>query len=227
MKKTLQFLWESSNPVDDGLETITEATEGKPKKYYLQGPFLMANRENRNSRIYDLDECKKEVDRYRREYIDTNRAVGELGHPVDSISINEKNCCHRIVEMTQDGNLFYGKTLVLPTDSGKTVMGLLEGGTRIGISTRGLGKLTEKNGVNYVSDFHLICLDLVLDPSAAPALLDCVLESRQWIVDTENFDESIKNLKRSVDVLPVKESREYAAKKFMEWFNALKCGARF
>lgn len=228
MKKSLSFLWESHDP-EHGLETITEASEdkSKPKQYYLQGPFLMAEQKNKNGRVYDLEECKKEVERYKKEYIDTNRAIGELGHPKDSITVNERNGCHRIVDMVQDGNLFYGKTLILPTESGKIVQGYLDGGTKMGISTRGLGKLTERNGTNYVSDFHLVCLDLVLDPSAAPALLDCVLESRQWLVDTENFDESIKQLKKSVDVLPVKESQEYAARKFKEWFNALKCGARF
>ena len=139
MKKSLSFLWESHDP-EHGLETITEASEdkSKPKQYYLQGPFLMAEQKNKNGRVYDLEECKKEVERYKKEYIDTNRAIGELGHPKDSITVNERNGCHRIVDMVQDGNLFYGKTLILPTESGKIVQGYLDGGTKMGISTRGL-----------------------------------------------------------------------------------------
>ena len=107
MKKSLSFLWESHDP-EHGLETITEASEdkSKPKKYYLQGPFLMAEQKNKNGRVYDLEECKKEVERYKKEYIDTNRAIGELGHPKDSITVNERNGCHRIVDMVQDGNLY-------------------------------------------------------------------------------------------------------------------------
>lgn len=222
MSGYLNLLRESQN---SQLEYICEEQNiGSGKTHYLQGPFMMAEQPNKNHRIYKLDEMISEVDRYTKLYINENRAVGELNHPANSTEVNPANACHMVVEMHRDGNLFYGKTKILSTDAGKCVQALLSDGVKLGISSRALGKLTPQGENNLVENFHLICLDLVMEPSA-PAMLESVLESKQYLLDDAGriVEAAYNEFEKSSKHLPPKgEERDvYVAEAFKKFFNVL------
>ena len=144
--------------VFETVDFITEENDGK-KTLYIQGPFLQTERKNRNGRVYLKETMRKEVDRYTEEYINKNRAFGELGHP-DTPSINLDRVSHMIVGLHESGNDWIGKAKILDTPFGTIVKNLIEGGAQLGVSSRGMGSLKSQNGVNVVQDdFHLATAD--------------------------------------------------------------------
>ena len=155
----------------DEVKYLTEESNGV-KNLYIQGPFLVAEAKNRNGRIYEAHIMKREVGRYNEEYVDKNRAFGELGHP-DGPSINLDRVSHLITNLTQEGNVWIGKAKILETPMGKIAKSLIEGGGSVGVSSRGMGSLVSRNGVNYVQpDFYLAtAADIVADPSAPGAFV--------------------------------------------------------
>ena len=157
---------------------ITEADN--KKNYSIEGPFIECDVKNKNGRIYPLPIAEVTVDKYKREMIDTNRALGELEHP-ETVSINPERTVIKISELSQQGNIFYGKAIVLDTHLGKTVLKpLMDENVKIGVSTRGLGSM---KGDIVQSDFELIAIDVVLDPSAPSAFVDGIIESKkEWLV---------------------------------------------
>lgn len=222
MSGYLNLLSEAQN---SELEYVCEEQNmGSGRTHYLKGPFMMAEQPNKNHRIYKLDEMVQEVKRYDEKYIKENRAVGELNHPANSTEVNPANACHMVVEMHQDGNMFYGKTKILSTDAGKCVQALLSDGVRLGISSRALGKLVPQGENNLVENFHLICLDLVMEPSA-PAMLEAVLESKQYILDDAGriVEAAYADFEKSSRHLPPKgEERDaYVAEAFKKFFDVL------
>jgi len=169
-----------SEYVEQELEVITEATESG-KNYFIEGVFAQADRPNRNRRIYSKQVMEKAVHKYDTEQVKTGRAVGELNHP-EGPSINLDKVSHRITALEWKGNDVVGKAHILDTPMGKIVKGLLDGGVKLGVSTRGMGSLEEKNGIMYVKDdFHLSTVDIVQDPSAPDAFVNGIMEGVEWI----------------------------------------------
>jgi hypothetical protein len=152
---------------DDPLALITESDSKGVKHLYIQGPFAVAGVKNKNGRIYHPELMEKVIQRYDTDYIKTNRALGELSHPSDRLSVDYERATHLITEMKNDGNgVYIGKAKVLKTPMGKVLEGLLESGVAIGVSTRGAGSLVEANGVKTVgNDFMMTAVDVVSDPS--------------------------------------------------------------
>ena len=130
----------------EAVELLTEETDGK-KSYFITGPFLQGDRKNRNGRIYESRILAKEVARYNENFIQRNRALGELGHP-DGPTVNLDRVSHNIVELYQDGSDFIGKAKILNTPMGKIAEGLLSDGVQLGASSRGMGSLVQREGVN-------------------------------------------------------------------------------
>lgn len=153
------------------------------KDHFIQGIFMQAEKKNRNGRVYPHGVLSKEVDRYNREYVNKNRAFGELGHP-DSPTINLDRVSHMITKLYPDGNNFVGKAKILDTPNGKIVKSLLDGGASLGVSTRGVGSLKPANGFQLVQDdFHLAtAADIVADPSAPDAFVRGIMENAEWIL---------------------------------------------
>ena len=135
----------------ENVRYIRESTEDGKKHLYIEGPFLVGEEVNRNRRKYKIDTLREEVKRYTGEYINTNRALGELGHP-DNPSINLDRVSHMITKLYPDGTNFVGKAKILDTPMGNTVKGLLDGGVTLGVSTRGVGSLKPHNGYQLVQD---------------------------------------------------------------------------
>jgi hypothetical protein len=164
--------------------SITEGKNGK-KETYIEGIFMQAEGQNRNGRVYTREVLTAAVDKYNNEQVRTGRAVGELNHP-EGPSINLDKVSHRITELKWEGNNVVGKALILDTPMGKVVKGLVEGGVQLGVSSRGMGSLETKNGVNYVKDdFHLSTVDIVQDPSAPNAFVNGIMEGVDWTMEDD------------------------------------------
>jgi hypothetical protein len=162
--------------------SIEEAKNGK-KNTFLEGVFMQAENKNKNGRIYTRQVLQGAVDRFVNEQVITGRAVGELNHP-DGPSINLDKVSHRITELKWDGNNVMGKALILDTPMGQIVKGLVEGGVQLGVSSRGMGSLAMRDGVNYVGeDFLLNTIDIVQDPSAPNAFVNGIMEGVSYEKD--------------------------------------------
>ena len=164
-------------------EYIEEAAGSGKKSLFIEGPFLVSERKNKNGRLYEYNTMKKEVHRYTEEYINRNRAFGELGHP-DSPTINLDRVAILIKSLREDGTQWIGKAKILDTPMGNIARQLIEGGAQLGVSSRGMGSLKNVNGVNVVqNDFYLAtAADIVADPSAPGAFVQGIMEGKEWML---------------------------------------------
>ena len=155
---------------------------------YLVGICQKSGTKNGNGRIYRKETLQREVENYQKA-IQERRALGELDHPDDSV-VNLKNCSHLMTKMWWDGESVMGKIEVLDTPSGKILKELVKAGVKLGISSRGLGSVNEKNGETIVEDdFQLICFDMVSEPSTPGAYLS----SGNMAATTVNLSPKIHN----------------------------------
>ncbi len=186
------------------LQYLTEAREDGGKNYYITGIFLQAEQVNKNGRIYRLPVMERAVQKYIETKINNRTAYGELGHP-QGPQINLDRVSHIITELKKDGNNFIGKARITDTPMGNIAKGLLESGANLGVSSRGLGSIKEKNGIMEVQDdFYLAtAADIVADPSAPNAFVKGILENVEWVYDAskdtwyqEKLDESKKRLRQ-------------------------------
>ena len=187
-------------------EYLIEEKNGK-KEYKIKGVFLQSNIKNRNGRVYPREILVREVNRYTKEFINKNRAFGELGHP-DGPTVNLERVCHMVKSLTPDGDNFIGEAKIMDTPYGKIVKGLIDEGAQLGVSSRGMGSIMNRNGINFVKDdFYLAtAADIVADPSAPDAFVEGIMESREWIwdsgvlkqVEIESWKKQIQEAKRTV-----------------------------
>ena len=186
------------------IEYITEAKEDGSKDHYIHGIFMQADKPNRNGRIYPLRIMEKAVQKYIESHIDQKRGYGELGHP-SGPQINLDRVSHMVTELKRDGSNFIGKARLTDTPRGNIAKGLLKSGANLGVSSRGLGSLKERDGIMEVQDdFHLAtAADIVADPSAPNAFVKGIMEGAEWVYDAssdswyqEKLHESRKQMKR-------------------------------
>ena len=191
---------------NDTLQCIIEKKEDGEKNYVIEGVFAQAENKNRNGRVYPKTILESAVNKYDKEQIQKNRAVGELNHP-EGPTVNLDKVSHRITEMKFEGNDVVGKAQILDTPMGKIVKGLLDGGVQLGVSTRGMGSLEQKNGAMVVKDdFILSTVDIVQDPSAPNAFVNGIMEGVDWVWDNgvlkaqviEKMETEIKNAPKPV-----------------------------
>ena len=169
--------------VEQELEVIAEAKKDGSKNYFIEGVFMQSNQKNKNGRVYEKKTLEKAVEKYVNEQVKTGRAVGELNHP-EGPTVNLDKVSHKINELRWQGSDVVGKASILKTPMGQIVEGLLEGGVKLGVSSRGMGSLVQKNGAQYVGDdFMLSTIDIVQDPSAPSAFVNGVMEGVEWVWD--------------------------------------------
>ena len=176
--ETLKLISEEIQDV----EYITEQKDNGKKNYKIKGIFMQADIKNRNGRVYPMEVLEKEVRRYTKENIAQKRAFGELGHP-EGPTINLERASHMITSLKPDGKNFIGEAKVLSTPMGEIVKNLMDEGAKLGVSSRGMGSLNQKNGANYVrNDFYLAtAADIVADPSAPNAFVEGIMEGKEWV----------------------------------------------
>jgi hypothetical protein len=220
----LKFLVEDMH---DGLDfMIEEKNRQGEQKLYITGPFLMAEQKNQNGRIYKLDEMVTEVNRYTDEMVKSRRAIGEMNHP-QSTEVNPVNACHLVTELKQNGNYFMGKSQVLNTPMGQLLKSLITDGIKMGISSRALGNINETSTAKEVSNFHLICLDVVHQPSVQNAMLESVMESREWMIKpdgsiVECAAKAFNTLKETLTTVPKHSTDNFLKEALMSFINKLK-----
>lgn len=194
---------------DSDIRYITEDANGN-KNYVIEGVYMQAEKKNRNGRVYTKEILESAVDKYIKERVSKNRAVGELNHP-KTPSINLDKVSHKITELKWSGNDVIGKATVLDTPMGRIVKGLIDGGVILGVSSRGMGNIENRNNASYVKDgFILSTIDIVEDPSAPDAFVNGIMEGVEWVWDNgvlktqciENYETEIKkaSIRRLVEV---------------------------
>ena len=168
--------------ISQDLNYLTEANENGKKGVYIEGIFMQADKQNKNGRMYPKSVMESALNDY-QALIKEKRSLGELGHPPNP-QINLNNVSHLITNLKFEGSDIVGKAKILDTPMGKIAQNFIEEGVRLGVSSRGLGSLKEKNGVNEVqNDFHLATVDIVADPSAPEAFVQGIMESAEWILE--------------------------------------------
>jgi len=210
--------------INESVEYIAEAREDGKKDYFIRGPFMQANLKNRNGRVYPAEVLQKEVDRYVNENVQKNRAYGELGHPT-SPTINLDRVSHMIKELTRDGDNFIGKAKIMTeTPMGRIVKNLMDEGASLGVSSRGMGSLKNKNGAAEVqNDFYLAtAADIVADPSAPDAFVEGIMEGKEWVWDNGVIREAtINDYKEVIKEAPSKDLTEAKLKVWSDFLSKL------
>ena len=208
---------------DHNIEFLTEKSENGSKRHFIEGVFMQSEEKNRNGRIYPKAIMEKAVDRYVTEQVKTGRAVGELNHP-EGPTINLDKVSHIIEGLDWKGNDVVGKARILETPMGNIVKGLLEGGVRLGVSTRGMGSLEEKNGVMYVKDdFYLSTVDIVQDPSAPTAFVNGIMEGVDWVWNNGMIQpQVIERMETEIKKASRKNLYEVQIREFKNFLSLLK-----
>jgi len=208
----------------ESVKYLTEASESGKKNLYIEGTFLVGDAVNKNNRMYEMRTLRSEVARYTKELIETNRALGELGHP-DTPSINLERVCHKIVSLKEDGNTFYGKALILDTPYGQIVKNFIENGVNLGVSSRALGSVAmTKEGYNLVQDDLRLATaaDIVADPSAPGAFVNGIMENKEWMFVEGRFVEAdFDNAKRQIQRASSKQIEAVALGLFENYLRKL------
>ena len=160
---------------------ITENKKTGGKDYKIQGIFAQAEKKNRNGRIYPMPIIEKAVSKYDTEQVQKGRAVGELNHP-EGPTVNLDKVSHKINKLEFQGNDVVGEASILNTPMGEVVKGLLDGGVTFGVSTRGMGSLSQRNNAMVVNDDYILnAVDIVQDPSAPGAFVNGIMEGVEWV----------------------------------------------
>ncbi len=207
---------------EENLQFITEDKDGE-KRYYIEGVFMQADVKNKNGRMYGSNMLAEKVEEYSKNFIEKNRAYGELGHPSNP-SINLERVSHRIISLRRDGSNFVGKAQVSSTPYGNIVKGLLEDGGKLGVSSRGLGSLMKENGILKVqSDFLIVTpADIVADPSAPDAFVEGIMEGREWVWDNGIIREkTVEDYKEIVEKTSSKDLKLMKLKLFEDFLSKL------
>jgi hypothetical protein len=210
--------------VDNNLDVLVEQKKNGEKDYFIEGVFMQSDQKNKNGRIYEKKVMESAVDKYVTEQVKTGRAVGELNHP-EGPTVNLDKVSHKITDLHWQGKDVVGKASILKTPMGKIVEGLLDGGVKLGVSSRGMGSLVSKNGVQYVgNDFMLATVDIVQDPSAPSAFVNGVMEGVEWVWDNgilQSRDiEAIETEIRSTSSKNLPEVEIRAFKNFLSKINS-------
>ena len=207
---------------DNELEVLTEEKNGK-KSYAIEGIFMQAESKNRNGRIYPRPVMEKAVDRYNQEQVVPGRAVGELNHP-EGPTVNLDKVSHKIESLNWQGNDVVGKATILATPMGEVVKGLLDGGVKLGVSTRGMGSLMRTNDAMVVKDdFLLNAVDIVQDPSAPSAFVNGIMEGVEWVWNNGIIEaQTIEKMETEIKKAPRADLYEAQVREFKNFLSLLK-----
>lgn len=204
---------------------VVEEKVGGKKNYFIEGVFLQSEITNRNNRMYQEGIMDREVGRYMKEYVEKNRAYGELGHP-DTPSINLDRVSHLIVDLRKEGTNYVGKAKILETPMGMIARGLLDGGANLGVSSRAMGSLkTNNEGVQIVQDDFMLstAADIVADPSAPDAFVRGIMEGKEWVfVDGKFVEQNIEGVRSFIKKTSSKQLEEAKILAFQHFLSKIR-----
>ena len=219
MTNTVKLISEEIQDV----EYICEEKDNGKKNYKIKGVFMQADIKNRNGRVYPYEILENEVKRYNKDYVGQNRAFGELGHP-EGPTVNLERASHMITSLIPDGKNFIGEAKILNTPMGNIVKSLMDEGAKLGVSSRGMGSLDQKNGANYVrKDFYLAtAADIVADPSAPNAFVQGIMEGKEWVWNNGSLVEAeLERQKRRINERVRKRQENENALEFIRFLKKL------
>lgn len=202
---------------------IVEQSKDGKKNYSIKGIFMQSDVKNKNGRIYPQNILQREVVRYNRDFINKNRAFGELGHP-EGPTVNLERVSHMIKSLYPDGNNFIGEAKILDTPYGKIVKSLIDEGASLGVSSRGMGTLQNTGNANLVKDDYYLATaaDIVADPSAPDAFVEGIMEGKEWVWDNGKLKEQdIDELKLQVERAQREQRAEINARVFESFLTKL------
>ena len=205
------------------VEYICEQKEDGKKNYAIKGIFMQADVKNRNGRVYPMEVLEREVAKYNKKFVNEKRAFGELGHP-DGPTVNLERVSHMITSLKPDGKNFIGEAKIMSTPMGEIVKNLMDEGAKLGVSSRGMGSLVQKNGANYVrDDFYLAtAADIVADPSAPNAFVEGIMEGKEWVWNHGALVEAhVAKLKTKFDVKKRQRQANVEALEFAKFLKML------
>ena len=208
---------------ENNIECLVEANEDGTKNHFIEGVFMQSEQKNRNGRVYPKQIMEKAVNKYVKEQVKTKRAVGELNHP-DGPTVNLDKVSHLIESLGWGGNDVVGKARILETPMGQIVKGLLDGGVQLGVSTRGMGSLEQRNGVMYVKDdFMLNTVDIVQDPSAPTAFVNGIMEGVEWVWNNGIVEaQVIEKMETEIKKAPRADLYETQVREFKNFLSLMK-----
>ena len=212
-----------SEHIEHNLELIVEEDKKGKKSYIIEGIFAQAEKENRNKRKYPLPVLQKAVGKYNKEFVSNGRSVGELNHP-SGPTINLDKVSHLVTEMNFQGNDVVGKAKILDTPNGTIAKQLLDGGVKLGVSTRGMGSLMNQNNVAVVKDDYILnAVDIVQDPSAPSAFVNGVMEGVEWVWNNGIIEaQTIEKMETEIKKAPRANLYETEVREFKNFLSILK-----
>ena len=202
---------------------ITEDKKTGKKNYAIEGVFAQAETKNRNGRIYPMPVMEKALGKYNNDQVTKGRAVGELNHP-EGPTVNLDTVSHKITELKFQGNDIVGKASILNTPMGEVVKGLLDGEVQFGVSTRGMGSLSQRNGVAVVNDDYILnAVDIVQDPSAPSAFVNGIMEGVEWVWNNGIIEaQTIERMETEIKKAPRADLYETQVREFKNFLSLLK-----
>lgn len=211
-------------PALDQFEYILEEKNTKgPSTLKIRGVYMESETVNKNQRVYDELDMRREVNRYIEEMVKSKRALGELNHPA-SAEVDLERACHMVTDLRWDNKAVIGESVVLSTPTGQIVRSLINDGVKVGMSSRALGQLTEQgNGINRVHEMRLIAVDCVADPSCSKAFVNGILESKQFIVRADGkYEELYDKFEKKISNLPKHDIQAYLREQVINFLSFLK-----
>ena len=208
---------------EEKIEYNTEAKENGQKDYKIKGVFMQGEIKNRNGRVYPMQVLDEQVEKYKDNYIEKNRAYGELGHP-SGPTINLERVSHMITDLYKDGNNYIGEAKIMDTPYGKIVKNLMDEGASLGVSSRGMGSLKQNGNSQVVQkDYHLAtAADIVADPSAPDAFVEGIMEGKEWIWDNGVLREAqINEYKEEIEKYSKTNMEKAKLKVFSDFLSKL------
>ena len=208
----------------ESVDFIVEEKDGK-KSLYIEGVFLQGDIKNRNGRLYPMETLRREVSRYNEGYVQSGRALGELGHP-DGPTVNLDRVSHKITSLKESGSNFIGKAKILSTPMGKIAESLISDGVKLGVSSRGIGSLRPtREGYSEVGEDFMLATaaDIVADPSAPDAFVSGIMEGKEWVWDGGILREKLaENTRRRINTLvSQRQLEEQKLDLFNDFLNSL------
>ena len=209
--------------INEEIQVLTEENEPGKKSYFIEGIFLMCDQKNRNGRVYTFEMMDKKVKEYNNSFVKQKRAFGELGHP-EGPTINLERVSHMITDLYSDKKNFIGRAKIMDTPYGKIVKNLIDEGAKLGVSSRGIGSLEEKNGVNYVKDDYQLATaaDIVADPSAPEAFVRGIMEGKEWVYESGRLvEKDLEEIKKSIQKASSRKLEEAKINAFQRFLRNL------
>lgn len=196
------------------VESVTEGNDSL-KSLYMKGIFIQGGVKNANERIYPVNEIENAVDTLNKQIKEGYSVLGEVDHP-DDLKINLDRVSHMITSMWMDGANGFGKLKILPTPMGQLVTTMLESGVKLGVSSRGSGNVNDMDG--RVSDFEIITVDIVAQPSAPNAYPKAIYES---LMNMKN-GHKVMEIAKDVQLSGNKQVQKFLGEEVMRLINELK-----